>query len=738
MKIRIGTKISGSFAIILICAAALGIVGLISLDSYRHSVEAADAAHTLNNMILQTRRTEKNYFLRRDKTYTEEMQTALQQITRLANASKERLKEAEDQQLIQDVLDSGAGYGEAFNQAVESSETKNRAVAEWIRIGNLFTNLSTELENTVIEPAIQSAREENNDASLQRWQGIKESYQKDLLTKFWSVRYLALGYAFIDESDARWQSLNTALDEFSDNLTSWKTLAGEEAQLIETANSIAMALQEYRSAGISYRNASLQQRDLEKKMVQTAQNGQEAIARALENFQDDREAAQQSAVVLTIFFFVLALAVGVVFAVLISGSISKAMKEGVSFAKEIASGNLNAQLDYHSRDEIGDLAEALREMEDNLRNIVQDVHVAADGVQSGSREISSASQQLSQGATEQASSAEQVSSSMEEMSSSIKQNSDNSRQTESISTKVAQDAETGGKAVAETVEAMRQISDKIQIINEISRQTNLLALNAAIEAARAGEQGKGFAVVAAEVRKLAERSQGAAAEIIDLTQSSVQVAEEAGKVLEQIVPEIRKTADLVQEISAASSEQDSGASQINQAVVQLDKVIQQNASFSEELASMSEELAGQAGSLAETISFFTLDGEARKAQKKPKSIETKNTAKKKEKPKQLKAPAPAKAQKKTEKQPDKPQGKKSVKPAKKTEKKTEKAKPKDTPKETVKKTSKPSKPVDKEPTGIVPAQSGTKSKGIPMATLLGNETSYKGGPDKLDDDFEEF
>jgi methyl-accepting chemotaxis protein len=304
---------------------------------------------------------------------------------------------------------------------------------------------------------------------------------------------------------------------------------------------------------------------------------------------------------------IIAFIVAVIITIFLTRMITQALSKGVRFARELAEGNLVASLEVYQKDEIGQLAQAMRDMQERLQNIVAEVKAAGGNVASGSQEMSSSAQEMSQGATEQASSTEEVSSSMEEMDSNIQQNADNAGQTEKIAQKAAEDAERGGKAVSQTVDAMRDIAEKINIIDEIARNTNLLALNAAIEAARAGEHGKGFAVVASEVRKLAERSQTAAKEISELSTSSVEVAEEAGGVLEALVPDIRRTAELVQEISAASAEQRSGSQQVTQAITQLDQVVQQNASQAEEMSSMAEELSSQAQQLEATISFFRID-----------------------------------------------------------------------------------------------------------------------------------
>jgi methyl-accepting chemotaxis protein len=334
-----------------------------------------------------------------------------------------------------------------------------------------------------------------------------------------------------------------------------------------------------------------------------------AVEQSNRNLDTARAAASRDTTI-SIGGMILGVVIALALGLLLTRSITGPVYKGVEFARKIAQGDLTAKVDVDQKDELGILAQALRDMVAKLREIVTEVQSASDNVASGSEELSASAEQLSQGATEQAASVEEVSSSMEEMGSNIRQNADNATQTEKIALKAAQDAEAGGKAVAQAVGAMKNIAEKISIVEEIARQTNLLALNAAIEAARAGEHGKGFAVVAAEVRKLAERSGTAAAEISELSSSTVSVADQAGQMLTKLVPDIQRTAELVQEISAASNEQNAGAEQINKALQQLDQVIQQNASASEEMASTSEELSSQAEQLQSSISFFHLGATA--------------------------------------------------------------------------------------------------------------------------------
>jgi len=285
------------------------------------------------------------------------------------------------------------------------------------------------------------------------------------------------------------------------------------------------------------------------------------------------------------------------------------LRVSATLADKIADGDLTVEHKPASDKDV--LGNALVRMVDRLRGVVSDATVAATNVSSGSQQLSSSSEQVSQGATEQAAAAEQASAAMEEMAANIKQNADNAAQTEKIARQSAKDAETSGVAVDRAVGAMRTIADKIGIVQEIARQTDLLALNAAVEAARAGEHGRGFAVVASEVRKLAERSQGAAAEISSVSSETVKAAAEAGDMLGRLVPDIRRTAELVSEISAACREQDIGAAQINEAIQQLDQVTQQNAGASEQISATSEELAAQAEELQASIAYFRVEEEPR-------------------------------------------------------------------------------------------------------------------------------
>lgn len=303
---------------------------------------------------------------------------------------------------------------------------------------------------------------------------------------------------------------------------------------------------------------------------------------------------QLSAIIVTLLLSVIVL-------LLANNFIMNPLKDAVNAAYKIADGDMTMRLKVRSRDEIGQLLTAMNIMVDKLCNFLNEVKTITNKVVTDSQQLSLSSKEVSDGASQQAASIEESSAAVEQMVSNISSSSDNAKQTEQISKKAAADAKEGNEAFGKTIIAMKEIAERISIIEDIARQTNLLALNAAIEAARAGEHGKGFAVVAAEVRKLAERSQVAAGEINDLSSSSVEVAEKAGRILENLNPDIQKTAELVQEISAASAEENSGAEQINKSIQQLDQIIQQNAGIATEMSSIAEGLEYQAIQLNEAM-----------------------------------------------------------------------------------------------------------------------------------------
>ena len=621
---KLGVKISLGFGSLIAIAATLGVLAIVNMQSVKTQSVMLDGeyvpevgiANNIERNSLATMYamrgygfTEEERFLNEGNDHLAEVKEFLGNAEQLAQKSTHlvtlkgsideiRTKVAEYENLVKETVAVNAKMAKNREQLDAAAHqymsncfaflaSQNQAMTQEIAAGTSEAKLKERLNKINIVNEIINV---GNATRLAAWQSqalrspkiIKDANANfdQMEVKFNALRLVThkdVNIKQIDQTEEAAKSYKNAMNEFLDNWLVNESLAKSRADIGDKVTSLSQTLA---VAG----------------MDQTQSIAKGAV--------DKLSLSSQ----VMIWGLLVALVLGATVAFLLTRAITRPIIKGVNFAEVIAAGDLTQTLDVQSKDEVGQLADALNGMVGKLKDVVENVKSASTNVSSGSQELSSSSEEMSQGATEQAAAAEEASSSMEQMSANIRQNADNAMQTEKIALQSAQNAKQGGEAVSKTVHAMKDIAEKISIIEEIARQTNLLALNAAIEAARAGEHGKGFAVVAAEVRKLAERSQNAAAEISDLSGSSVEIAEDAGKMLEKMVPDIQRTAELVQEIAAASKEQDAGADQVNKAIQQLDQVIQQNASASEEMASTAEELNSQAEQLQDIIGFFKIDG----------------------------------------------------------------------------------------------------------------------------------
>lgn len=622
-NMKLGTKIGGGFAIVLILAVMIAVIGWSAMGNVVTSVERSTGVNWLVKQMLEIREDNKAYIINSDiKAFEAGEKKVEELVTRSREIKIGFADDSEDLAAIAAIVNGVEKYEKLMGDYVDLDKQKSELFSLWGKLGREFTTVKNALSANVIVPAQEQAQQNNDIKALVELNGINSNFEALVNQEFLLLRVKAVYFGW-KASDETWTNVEKQVEKLQGNLKQWKNQISGYPELALAEEQISKVITEYLKTGQKYYQALLDQRQKNQEMISEAvfvgQTGAQNSAHQLESMHQEIESANS----LLMGAAIAAVIIGLLVAVLITRGVMRQLGCDPSVIEDvtnqIAAGDLTLKMDLEVKNPQSVYA-AMKKMVENLQEVVMNVTSASHNVASGSQELSSSSEEMSQGATEQAAAAEEASSSMEQMAANIRQNADNAMQTEKIAVKSAEDAKRGGESVAKTVSAMKNIADKISIIEEIARQTNLLALNAAIEAARAGEHGKGFAVVAAEVRKLAERSQNAAAEISELSSSSVEVAEQAGEMLSKMVPDIQRTAELVQEISAASKEQDTGAEQVNQAILQLDQVIQQNASASEEMASTSEELSSQAEQLQDTISFFKIDSNSGSARKAPLQV----------------------------------------------------------------------------------------------------------------------
>ncbi|MBF0415695.1 MAG: hypothetical protein HQL78_00645 [Magnetococcales bacterium] len=610
-NLKLLTKIGLGFGAVIILIVFVAIIGNVGFSSVVQRVANQTIIREAYTEAVMALRAERNFMDDRSEKHLEGATKAMEALKNKATIARDQhFKSPDDQDKMTKLIKLAEEYSKDFTLLVQANTITDQKVETMRGLSKTLLEAINALEvsqsaklvamgKTIASNQNQAEIEELFKARVEKIDTASE-IAKDFLDARIGEKEVLLSRGS-DEKDIKHNHIGIAkATELTDKLLA----SFKDAKDIETGKAVANALVNYKKGFEEVLAKLVEQDNLEKNLV----TARLAIKDLVDTVSDDQNKKLESEIAsskqMISFGSLFGVGLGLILAYMIAKGLVNSITGCIGNLIEMSEGRIAIRCVTERGDEIGDMSRAIDKMAVKLREVVEQITIASGSVTDGAAQLADSAQTLSQGATEQAASIEETSSAMEQMSSNIAQNTENAETTEKISRSASENAAEGGQAVSEAVGAMKEIASKISIIEEIARQTNLLALNAAIEAARAGEHGKGFAVVAAEVRKLAERSQTAAGEISQLSNSSVQVAERAGHIINELVPNIQRTAQLVQEIASASREQSQGSSQINTAISQLDQVIQRNAGAAEEMAATADEMNEQSQNLANAIGFF--------------------------------------------------------------------------------------------------------------------------------------